>query len=70
MRVEELAVTRVLDERGASDEGVAARDGGTDHHARLVPHGPWTLTGNPNQPDGLRLERLDHHDARAGPNAA
>jgi hypothetical protein len=43
--------------------------GGTDHHARLVPHGPWKLAGNPNRPDGLRLERLEqrNHDARAGP---
>ena len=24
------------------------------HHAELVPHGPWALVGNPNQPDGLR----------------
>ncbi len=39
---------------------------GSDHHARLVPHGPWTLTGNPNQPDGLRLERLDQHTDRPG----
>src|SRR5713101_1088096 len=42
--------------------------GGTNHHAKLIPHGPWKLVGNPNQPDGLRLE---HHnccngDARAG----
>jgi hypothetical protein len=29
--------------------------GGTDHHANLVPHGPWLLLGNPNRPDGLRL---------------
>ncbi len=50
--------------------------GGTDHHARLVPHGPWTLEGNPNQPDGLRLERHRQRArppgaaARAGPSAA
>ena len=24
------------------------------HHPELVPHGPWALVGNPNQPDGLR----------------
>jgi 5-methylcytosine-specific restriction endonuclease McrA len=46
--------------------------GGTDHHARLVPHGPWKLVGNPNRPDGLRLERVEQrsHDTRAGPSAA
>jgi hypothetical protein len=49
------------------------------HHQMLVPHGPWALVGNPNQPDGLRLVHLDHltdHDAaqlglpppRAGPD--
>jgi len=41
--------------------------GGTAHHSKLVPHGPWVLAGNPNQPDGLRLVR---YDARAGPSAA
>jgi Domain of unknown function (DUF222) len=25
------------------------------HHQKLIPHGPWTLIGNPNQPDGLQL---------------
>ncbi len=54
--------------------------GGTDHHARLAPHGPWVLAGNPNQPDGLRIEALDLHanrtdrssrpPARAGPKVA
>jgi hypothetical protein len=34
--------------------------GATNHHQMLIPHGPWTLTGNPNQPDGLRLIRRDH----------
>ena len=24
------------------------------HHRELIPHGPWALVGNPNQPDGLR----------------
>jgi hypothetical protein len=32
----------------------------TGHHQMLVPHGPWALVGNPNQPDGLRLEHLDN----------
>jgi hypothetical protein len=40
----------------------ACAGGVTDHHNMLIPHGPWTLTGNPNQPDD--------HDARAGPTAA
>jgi hypothetical protein len=51
------------------------------HHQMLIPHGPWALAGNPNQPDGLRLVHLDElteDDAlqlglpppRAGPNAA
>jgi hypothetical protein len=25
----------------------------------LIPHGPWALVGNPNQPDGLQLVRVD-----------
>jgi 5-methylcytosine-specific restriction endonuclease McrA len=25
------------------------------HHEQLIPHGPYVLVGNPNQPDGLRL---------------
>ncbi len=47
--------------------------GGTDHHGRLVPHGAWTLAGNPNQPDGLVLSRHGQPTdrrvtaARAGP---
>ena len=53
--------------------------GSTDHHPMLVPHGPWLLLGNPNQPDGLRLVHRDqipdldqpqHPDTRAGPEAA
>jgi hypothetical protein len=27
------------------------------HHPLLIPHGPWALVGNPNQPDGLHLVR-------------
>jgi hypothetical protein len=34
---------------------VCARD-----HRQLVPHGPWALLGNPNQPDGLQRVHLDH----------
>ena len=29
------------------------------HHRELIPHGPWALVGNPNQPDGLRMVRYD-----------
>ena len=29
------------------------------HHQQLLPHGPWALVGNPNQPDGLQLLRYD-----------
>jgi Domain of unknown function (DUF222) len=29
------------------------------HHPLLIPHGPWVLIGNPNQPDGLHLVILD-----------
>jgi hypothetical protein len=48
---------------GGSDEqsnlaGVCV-GGGTDHHADLVPHGPWLLLGNPNRVDGLRLVHRD-----------
>ena len=56
--------------RGGGDElinlAAVCTGGGTGHHTKLVPHGTWTLVGNPNQPDGLRLFR---HDASAGPPA-
>ena len=67
---------------GGSDDlanlAAACTGGGSDHHVKLVPHGPWMLVGNPNQPDGLRLIRREDHsddcatsgDARAGPPAA
>lgn len=43
--------------------------GGTDHHPKLAPHGPYLLVGNPNQPDGLTLVHRDRHpDIRAGPD--
>ena len=51
------------------------------HHPPLIPHGPWTLVGNPNLPDGIH--RVHLHDLtpeqaaqlglpprRAGPTAA
>ncbi len=44
------------------------------HHPQAVPHGPWVLDGDPEQPDGLAWHRIDqpgHTDiaARAGPAA-
>ena len=62
-----------------SDLAAVCTAGG--HHPMLIPHGPWALVGNPNQPDGLRLVHLDNlteADAvqlglpppRAGPNVA
>ncbi len=57
--------------------------GGSGHHGALVPQGPYILLGNPNQPDGLVLLRVDDlpalaqlatehapRSARAGPDAA
>jgi hypothetical protein len=29
------------------------------HHPLLIPHGPFALVGNPNQPDGLRMKHID-----------
>jgi HNH endonuclease len=47
---------------GGSDDlanlAAVCTGGGSDHHAKLVPHGDWALAGNPNQPDGLRLVHL------------
>ena len=40
-----------------SDLAAVCTAGG--HHQMLIPHGPWALVGNPNQPDGLRLVHLD-----------
>ena len=67
--------------RGGTDDianlAAVCACGITDHHHKLIPTGPWHLTGNPNLPDGLRLvyqrEHDGHsrdHDARAGPDAA
>ena len=44
------------------------------HHPQAVPHGPWVLGGDPEQPDGLTWRRIDHPGhgdvaARAGPAA-
>ena len=38
---------------------LVCRGGAENHHPQLVPHGPWLLLGNPNQPDGLRLVHRD-----------
>jgi hypothetical protein len=44
---------------GGSDEihnlAMVCTGGSTDHHAQLVPQGPWLLAGNPNHPNGLAL---------------
>jgi hypothetical protein len=68
---------------GGTDElanlAAVCRSGG--HHGLLVPTGTWALLGNPNQPDGLQLVRVDqltveHAEQlgrpppRAGPTAA
>ncbi len=29
------------------------------HHSILIPHGPYALVGNPNQPDGLKMKHID-----------
>ena len=43
----------------------------TTHHHQLVPHGRWSLDGDPEPPDGLVFRHLDHtREPRAGPQAA
>jgi hypothetical protein len=37
------------------------------HHRLLVPHGPNRLVGDAERPDGLRLERVEHHARGPGP---
>jgi hypothetical protein len=39
--------------------------GGSDHHTQLAPHGPYLLLGNPNNPDGLHLVRVEDLPALA-----
>jgi hypothetical protein len=67
--------------RGGTDDPSNLAAVASSHHPKLIPHGPWALVGNPNQPDGLRLKHLDDLTAeeaeqlglpprRAGPNAA
>ena len=46
----------------------------TTDHKQAIPHGPWILHGDPEQPDGLTWRRIDQPgegdgDARAGPAA-
>src|SRR5256885_1661128 len=78
LRTKELAVLRVLDERGQIDPTL---DASGESARTLVPHGPWALVGNPNLPDGIRRVHLDDLSPaerrqaglpprRAGPNAA
>ncbi|MBM3659848.1 MAG: DUF222 domain-containing protein [Actinobacteria bacterium] len=65
------------------DNGAAVCTGSGRHHEMLVPHGPYLLLGNPNQPDGLELVHIDdlpalaalasqpgNRGARASPDAA
>jgi HNH endonuclease len=42
-----------------SNLALACVGGGTDHHGLLAPNGASLLLGNPNQPDGLHLIRVD-----------
>jgi hypothetical protein len=42
-----------------SNRAAICSGGATDHHLKVVPHGPWLLLGNPNQPDGLHLVHRD-----------
>ena len=46
---------------GGTDDisGLAAVCTAGGHHQMLIPHGPWALVGNPNQPDGLRLVHVN-----------
>ena len=62
LHAEELAIVRVLDERGRIDAtigsyGESARvvSDKVETHRLLVPHGLLALVGNPNLPDGLEL---------------
>ncbi len=66
---------------GGSDDPSNLASVASTHHRKLIPHGPWALVGNPNQPDGLSLVHLDNLTAeqaeqlglpppRAGPNPA
>src|SRR4029078_6689293 len=44
---------------GGSDELSNLAMVASVHHALLIPHGPYALVGNPNQPDGLRMKHID-----------
>jgi hypothetical protein len=45
---------------GGSDDFSNLATVASVHHPMLVPHGPYALVGNPNQPDGLRMKHI--HD--------
>jgi hypothetical protein len=69
-----LQVHHLVPRSWGGDDGLAnlaavCTGGSTDHHSRLVPHGPWVLDGNPNRPDGLRLVRHDEQWQAANPRA-
>ena len=44
---------------GGSDEPSNLAMVASVHHPVLIPHGPYALVGNPNQPDGLRMKHID-----------
>ena len=43
---------------GGSDELSNLAMVASVHHPLLIPHGPYALVGNPNQPDGLRMKHI------------
>src|SRR5712692_11220983 len=70
LRVEELAVTRVLDERGALDEATAARDGVSERSVRETVETARALESSPEvaaaaHAGELSAEQLGHVAALA-----
>jgi hypothetical protein len=47
---------------GGSDEMANLASVCPAHHALLIPHGDLILEGNPNQPDGLTLRKVDRQE--------
>jgi hypothetical protein len=43
---------------GGSDDPSNLAMVASRHHPLLIPHGPYALVGNPNQPDGLRMKHI------------
>jgi Domain of unknown function (DUF222) len=43
---------------GGTDEPSNLATVASVHHPLLIPHGPYALVGNPNQPDGLRMKHV------------